>query len=542
MQERLRSFFGGLLDKFNNLENGQKVKLGISALVVILVLGVTTYFLTRPNLVMLYDKLTYSDAGQIKAALDDAGIYNKITTTSNGSAIFVNAADNDQAQVEIGTKNLPATQDFTHADAFKTGGMSATESTRQEAFKLASESATARKLRLFEGVTDAAVTITPADNNSFFIDEKSESSISVILTLMPGYNISSANALGMANFLRGTVEGLKLENVYILDQNMNPIYSGQTPQESVLGSAYELELQKKRELEASLRNQYLPLFDKINVSSNIVFNTDKQSVKSSTLTPPVPDTNTGVPTREETHKSNFTGGNADAEPGVQPNTQTTPTYATGNNTQSSASTSDSIIDRAYNTEETFKELGTGVFMPELSSLSATFYKYRNYDEATITEAQLNGMTWAEFKATTGQALVPLTIDPQIIESIQKGTGIADVSVTGYEVPMFTDAIVKPLQISQIVMMAILVLLIGLLAFGLIKKTQADEVTEVEPELSVEDLLVSTQLEEEKEEEMRLKEIEFNKESETKLQIEKFIQERPESVASLLRNWLNEEWE
>ncbi len=93
------------------------------------------------------------------------------------------------------------------------------------------------------------------------------------------------------------------------------------------------------------------------------------------------------------------------------------------------------------------------------------------------------------------------------------------------------------------MFIILALLILLLAFGLIRRAQPDEVVEVEPELSVEDLLVSTQLEEEKlTEAERLREIELNSESEAKKQIEKFVTEKPEAVAQLLRNWLNDEWE
>lgn len=90
------------------------------------------------------------------------------------------------------------------------------------------------------------------------------------------------------------------------------------------------------------------------------------------------------------------------------------------------------------------------------------------------------------------------------------------------------------------MFVILGILLLLLAFGLIKKTQPDEVEEVEPELSVEDLIVSTQLEDEKEE--MLAEIDTSVESEYKKQIEKFVNEKPEAVAQLLRNWLSDEWE
>ena len=60
---------------------------------------------------------------------------------------------------------------------------------------------------------------------------------------------------------------------------------------------------------------------------------------------------------------------------------------------------------------------------------------------------------------------------------------------------------------------------------------------MEEELSVESLLEST-----KENQEPLEDISYNEKSETRLLIEKFVEEKPEAAASLLRNWLNEEWE
>ena len=61
--------------------------------------------------------------------------------------------------------------------------------------------------------------------------------------------------------------------------------------------------------------------------------------------------------------------------------------------------------------------------------------------------------------------------------------------------------------------------------------------QAEPELSVESLLATT-----KEAQDTLEDIGFSEKSETRVLIEKFVDENPEAVASLLRNWLNEEWE
>ena len=61
---------------------------------------------------------------------------------------------------------------------------------------------------------------------------------------------------------------------------------------------------------------------------------------------------------------------------------------------------------------------------------------------------------------------------------------------------------------------------------------------MEPELSVESLLETTKVAEKEE----LEDIGYQEKSETRIQIEKFVDENPEAVAALLRNWLNEEWD
>ena len=64
-----------------------------------------------------------------------------------------------------------------------------------------------------------------------------------------------------------------------------------------------------------------------------------------------------------------------------------------------------------------------------------------------------------------------------------------------------------------------------------------EVTELEPELSVEALLATTK------ENQNLEDIELNEKTATRQRIEKFVEENPEAVAQLLRNWLNDDdWE
>ncbi len=537
MQEKLRGFLDGILVRWNELENGQRIRLIATIIVIIGVLGAVAYFATKPNMVTLATTANYSEAQQIQAALDEAGIKNSMA--KGGTAILVRDADVDKAQVALVDKNIPKTNGFTWADALDASGMGATETIKKENIRRAAETSLAQKIVQFDGVEAATVTLVLPDDNNFFIESKQQASVGVLLTTSKPLN--SNQSLAIARQIRMSVKGLEMENIEISNQDMEILYSGSEQETKTLGSGYDMEVQRKKEIESKIRAALSPLFQDVRVISNISLKMDQSKIETQTITPPVADSQNGVIIREEISKQNATNTTTDAEPGLAPNTNTAPTYQTQNQGNSSASSSESIIDYGYNTQKTVIDGSVGTLIPDQSSVSVFAYTYKNYDQEYMTKNNLlNGQRWEDFKAA--QAGVPIAIDQGIIDSLKIGTGIDNLSIVAYERPTFTDQEVKPLQINQIVMFGILALLIILLAVGLIKKTQADEVTEVEPELSVEDLLVSTQLEEEKEEEMRLKDISYLKDSETKLQIEKFVLEKPESVAQLLRNWLNDEWE
>ena len=84
---------------------------------------------------------------------------------------------------------------------------------------------------------------------------------------------------------------------------------------------------------------------------------------------------------------------------------------------------------------------------------------------------------------------------------------------------------------------LVVLILLLLGYVVFRSTRKEKNAEIEPELSVESLLEST-----KESQEEMQDIGYNEKSETRILIEKFVEDNPEAAASLLRNWLNEEWE
>jgi len=176
----------------------------------------------------------------------------------------------------------------------------------------------------------------------------------------------------------------------------------------------------------------------------------------------------------------------------------------------------------------------GVFYTDVCE--ATFFQ-RN-PEATMDE------WWALIDALPESHTANAGEEVETIRQwIVAATGIppGNIGVSIQEIFNIIHAEETTLPISTIIMLIVLgILLLLLLLFILMRKKEEEE--EIEPELSVEDLLATTQLEEAKEEEARLKEIEYETDNEIKKQIDKFVTEKPEAVAALLRNWLNaEEW-
>ena len=80
------------------------------------------------------------------------------------------------------------------------------------------------------------------------------------------------------------------------------------------------------------------------------------------------------------------------------------------------------------------------------------------------------------------------------------------------------------------MILLLLAIIVLRSFGKDKKAVEEE----PEELSVEGLLQTIPVD-------TVEDIELETKSETRKMIDKFVDENPEAVANLLRNWLNEDW-
>ena len=544
MRERLRAVQSGLLEKWNALERNQKFQLAAIVVVFLLALGITLFLNLRTRMEVLADNRDLTVISNMQNALSDAGIKNRIINSGRGLAVDQKRVVD--AQVLIAQQGLledTGVIGFTYRDALSFSGMGTTETIKRENMKKVKETELSNALRLFEGINKATVNLTIPDDNYYFVKPVETARASAVLTV--SRPLTKSESLQVARFLSASVKGLTLDNIEISDQNYNSVYSGLQETTGSASSQYDQELLRKNDIEMKIKVSLSPLFDAVTViNDNLKFNWDKLTETSELISSPISgDSNTGVILKEADERQESSSTNNASAPGLGANDLATNTYQTQTGGASSANSKSSSTEYGYNRTQKTVESASGVLNTADSTIAVMVYRNKIYEQ-TQMEGHLSGQTWEEFKANTNETFLNIDFDP-IKEIISKGTGLnaVNISVFGYEVPVFIDAERKAMNYQQIIMFALLALLLALLAFGVLKGMPKEDVIEIEPELSVEELLESTRMEEAKQaDKIRLQEIELDKEPESKKLIEKFVNERPEAVAQLLRNWLNDNWE
>jgi flagellar M-ring protein FliF len=545
MRERIESYLRGLSNKWKSLEKGAKIRLVSVAAVLTATLAMTVFILARPRMAVLRKGLDAVAVSQITAALDDEGI--KSNVTGNSTTVEVAQKDLTDAQIALAVANAPShSGSFTYEDALNYSGMGATETVKLQNFKRVKENDLAESLTRVDGVRQASVQLVIPEPDNYFIKNSQKSSAGVVLML--DRPMDKNRAAGIARYIARSVEGLDIENVEIIDQDGQTLYSGTSADSGVVGSEYDVELVRKNEIEAKIRATLAPLYDEVHPTINLVLNWDRRQEKGRTFTSPVEDSSTGLVTAEKTENRTVTGGETQGEPGVAANDAVAPTYEFEGATALNETDKNRTAEYLYNETESIANLGFGEIKLDESSGSVIAYKYKKYDEEYLTDNNLlEGMTWQQFRESKTYELVDVESD--IVEALRAGTGIRGLTLIGFDIPVFYDRQTVPVNWRAIVMLGVLAFLLLLLALELFRNARSAAEEDIEPELSVEDLLISTRMEEQREAEieteieaMKRREIHFGKESEAKRAIDKFVDEEPEAVALLLRNWLNKEWE
>lgn len=537
MQERIKEIPARFVEFWNKYTGKQKTIIIAVICVVLAAIGLTAFLVSRPKWVKFEAFSNVNDANAMTDALDDAGI--KWKASGNGLTLYVHDEDYTDALYTMSDSNLVDTG-YSWDKAFD-NSMATTESEKSQKRILALQSELRNSMRHYSFVEDADVFIDIPDNSYSVIDEEGQTSVTALITPKEKNvdELTAETAQSLAYWLANAV-GTDVENVIINEKEGGCLYNGSTQSGlgGVLAGGVDEYCEKLRSTIASnVTNLIIKMgYSDVEVGTQgIQFNVDQAETLSKSYSVGE-GREYGYPTNLYTYESE--GGNGvGGPPGTASNDDDTDTVINQGSQYSSSVNIEKL--QGLLTNETIENIKheTPTIETENSSLGIVVLRYRIYEEAQLeADGTLDNMTFEEFIAANNER-TPIQLSEEEIQNISMATGVdqARINVVAYEVPKFVEKPDTARGIADYLMIILAVLIIALLIFVVLRGTAPVQVSEEEPELSVEQLLATTK------ENQSLEDIEFSDKSETRRMIEKFVDENPEAVAQLLRNWLNEDW-
>ncbi len=530
MADRLKEIPGRLLAWWGRFTSRQKsIIIGIAA-VVIFTFAIIIYALSKPQYTRLTSCDSIADAAKVVDILESAGI--KHRESSDGLRIEVETSQLSAANIAIGSAGY-VPDDYNY-DGYMSSGLTttATDSSRRYAEYLSNKLSI--DLTNFASVLGAKVHIDLADNDGTLLAQTRESS--AYIQLQTDGNMSTGQATNIAQAVRVFLGNETTANITIVDQNANMLFSGGDDYSAagIAGSMQELQNQAEAMVSNQVRNVMynLHLYDMVEVSSHLPvdFNSYDKTIKTYSV---AEGREEAYLAKRQTYNEE-TVNNGSGAPGTSSNDGTVEVWP--DNSNSHTTISEVAEDFLPNEEIENILTNSGAINYSDASMGVSLLRYREIREEDVERrGELEGMSWEEYKFNNG-ADVMVEVPEEFYSLVSNATGIPAnaITIVAYEKPVFYDAPGSAITPTAVGSVLLFIVILALLAFVVLRSMIVRRADQEEEEISVEDLLQSTP-------EPDLEEIGEESKSEARKIIEKFVDENPESVAILLRNWLNEDW-
>lgn len=510
--------------------------------VVLIAIGVVAWLASRPTWSKFQVFDSVDDANTMTKALDDQSITWK--ASSDGKTIYVHQDDMTNALYAMSDNGL-TDKGYTWDAAFD-NSMSTTESEKDQKRVLALQSEIRQSLIQYKFIDDANVFINVPESTYTVLSSDDAETAKTSITASIELNDKNKDLLDdktaetLAYWLANTV-GTDVKNVIINDTDGKCIYNGNTS-DGLGGVLTGRSTEYCNKLRNTIADNVTTLlircgYDDAQVGTDgIQF--DMNKIETLTKEYSVDDGREyGYPTNLYTYSSKGASGNG-GTPGTDSNDSDTDYVNNSSSGTSNTVDVQKLTDLLTNEKvQNIKQETPAIKLAD-SSLGIVVRKYTVYKEDDLkADGTLDKTTWDQFISQNNK-ISTTTVSTDEINLISAATGVSanKITVLAYNVPQFVSSTKSSNGISNYLMIILTVLIIALLIFVILRGASPLAAEDEEPELSVEQLLATTK------ENQSLDDIEFSDKSETRKMIEKFVDENPEAVAQLLRNWLNDEWE
>ena len=531
---KLKEIWGKIVAWWNNFSSKQKTLVVMLAAGVIVAFVILYAVLTSPNYTILEQCKSTKEASQITTVLEGAEIEHKVS--DDGLQIKVPKKLISKARLTLAGSGI-TTSGYTIEEALS-GSFTVTEADKAKKYKLYLESTFEEDfVNMFPAIRSCTVELNIPENDGTLLSKEEQAGATIYVNIADGEEFTKDNASFLAKGIATALGCKNTNNITILDSACNLLFAGDDI-ESAAGNA-STQIGVKVDAENVL-NQGVKrvlggtgVFGDIKVTSNLVIDFSTTEKTSHEYTP-AEGQSQGLLSERSSYTEESEGGGGGV-PGTDSNSETT-TLIQDN------SYSSSTIEELYEKylpnefiENTTIPAGKISYGESSLAVSSTNFVIVKEDDIK-KQGLLDGITWEEYKEAN-KTRTPVEITDEMIALASDASGIPENNITimAFDENFFVDSEGLGIDVYDVVQIALIVIILALLAIVVIRSMRGEKAGEEPEELSVETLLQSNP-------EPALDDIELEESSETKRLIEKFVDENPEAVANLLRNWLNEGWE
>ncbi len=256
--------------------------LALMGVTVFATVGLSSYYLSRPDLEMLYGGLNAQDVSRIGAALKEAGIH--FDVNSQGTAVLVRRGQSAQARMLLAEKGLPSNANAGYELFDKLGSIGLTSFMQEITRVRALEGEMARTIQGMRGVKAARVHIVMPETGSFRRTRQPPSA-SVIIRTESANDFSAGPAI--RHLVAAAVPGMTVDQVTVLSTDGTILASGGDSASATPAKMISLEKTIGRELRDNIAKTLTPYlgFNNFEISVAARLNTDQRQTNETSYNP-----------------------------------------------------------------------------------------------------------------------------------------------------------------------------------------------------------------------------------------------------------------
>jgi flagellar M-ring protein FliF len=203
-----------IVQAFRDMSTAQRAMVGAISLTVVLALSGLVFWVQTENLEPLASNLAPTDANAIVESLKKSGIPYELGPEER--SVLVPKSRVGELRLRFAGEGV-LTGDKLGYEKLEAPGLTTTDFTQKIMHRRAMEADLAKTIRGLQQVQDAVVHISPT-NDSPFVTEREDAKASVVLKLRGGRGLADDNTAAIQNLVAASVEGLKPEQVVVVDQ------------------------------------------------------------------------------------------------------------------------------------------------------------------------------------------------------------------------------------------------------------------------------------------------------------------------------------